>query len=76
AAAKSAGRNRFMWFDESMERELSARNETEANLRIAIPQQQIVPYFEQQIDLTTGRLRGFEVLARWEHPMRGLVPPD
>ncbi|MFX5734453.1 EAL domain-containing protein, partial [Acinetobacter baumannii] len=36
----------------------------------------IVPYFEQQIDLTTGRLRGFEVLARWEHPMRGLVPPD
>ncbi|MFX7836738.1 EAL domain-containing protein, partial [Acinetobacter baumannii] len=61
---------------ESMERELSARNETEASLRVAIPQQQIVPHFEQQIDLTTGRLRGFEVLARWEHPLRGLVPPE
>ncbi len=75
-AAKNAGRNRFAWFDESMELELKARNELEVGLRTAIPRQEIVPYFEQQIDLTTGRLFGFEVLARWEHPTRGLIPPD
>lgn len=75
-AAKNAGRNRFAWFDQSMERELQARNELEIGLRAAIPRGEIVPYFEQQIDLTTGRLSGFEVLARWEHPMRGLIPPD
>ncbi len=75
-AAKNAGRNRFAWFDLSMERELQARNELEIGLRAAIPRGEIVPYFEQQIDLTTGRLSGFEVLARWEHPMRGLIPPD
>lgn len=75
-AAKNAGRNRFAWFDQSMELELKARNELEVGLRTAIPRQEIVPYFEQQIDLTTGRLFGFEVLARWEHPTRGLIPPD
>ena len=75
-AAKKAGRNRFAWFDLSMERELKARNDLETGLRSAIPAEQIVPYFEKQIDLVTGGLRGFEVLARWEHPARGLISPD
>lgn len=75
-SAKHQGRNRFAWFDASMERELQQRNETEAGLRNGIPRGEFVPYFEQQIDLTTGRLGGFEVLARWDHPTRGLVPPD
>jgi len=75
-AAKKSGRNRFAWFDQSMERELQARNELESGLRAAIPLGQVVPYFEQQIDLATGRLEGFEVLARWEHPTRGLISPE
>jgi len=75
-AAKNSGRNRFAWFDQSMERELQARSELESGLRSAIPQMEIVPYFEQQIDLATGRLSGFEVLARWEHPLHGLIMPD
>ncbi|CAN5547470.1 hypothetical protein BH09PSE4_BH09PSE4_05530 [soil metagenome] len=75
-AAKNSGRNRHAWFDLSMERELQARNELESGLRNAIPRQEIVPYFEQQIDLSTGRLHGFEVLARWEHPTRGLISPE
>jgi diguanylate cyclase (GGDEF)-like protein len=74
--AKKSGRNRYAWFDQSMERELQMRNELESGLRLAIPRQEIVPYFEQQIDLTTGRLHGFEVLARWEHPQRGLISPE
>ncbi len=75
-AAKHQGRNRFAWFDASMEHELQVRNEVETGLRIGIPKGEFVPYFEQQIDLTTGRLHGFEVLARWDHPTRGLVAPD
>lgn len=74
--AKKAGRNRYAWFDQSMERDLQLRNELESGLRLAIPRQEIVPYFEQQIDLTTGRLHGFEVLARWEHPTRGMISPE
>jgi diguanylate cyclase (GGDEF)-like protein len=75
-AAKNAGRNRYAWFDRSMERDLQVRNDMESGLRVAIPGCEIVPYFEQQVDLATGRLTGFEVLARWEHPTRGLIGPD
>ena len=75
-AAEKAGRDRYAWFDESMERELQARSELERDLRAAVPAGQIVPFFESQIDLVTGRLVGFEVLARWEHPTRGLIAPD
>ncbi|WP_246359863.1 putative bifunctional diguanylate cyclase/phosphodiesterase [Stakelama sediminis] len=75
-AAKKAGRNRFTWFDHSMERELKARNDLENGLRSAIPRGEIVPYFEQQVDLESGRLEGFEVLARWDHPTRGLILPE
>jgi len=74
--AKKSGRNRYAWFDQSMERELQVRNELESGLRLAIPRQEVVPYFEQQVDLSTGRLHGFEVLARWEHPSRGLISPE
>jgi len=75
-AAKKSGRNRFAWFDHSMERELQLRNELETGLRTAIPRGEIVPYFEQQRDLVTGRLHGFEVLARWKHPTRGMISPE
>jgi diguanylate cyclase (GGDEF)-like protein len=74
--AKHQGRNRFAWFDASMEYNLKVRNEVESGMRVGIPRNEFVPYFEQQIDLTTGRLGGFEVLARWDHPTRGLVSPD
>ncbi len=74
--AQKAGKNRFAWFDPAMERALQARSALESGLRIAVPQQGIIPYFEQQVDLATGRLHGFEVLARWDHPTHGMIPPD
>ena len=75
-AAKDAGRNGSCWFDPAMARALHARNELENGLRAAIPAGQIVPYFEPQIDLVSGQLFGFEVLARWEHPVHGWISPD
>lgn len=75
-AAKEAGRNRFSWFDPEMARALHARNELESALRAAIPAGQIVPHFDPQIDLATGQLLGFEVLARWQHPLQGQISPD
>lgn len=75
-AAKHQGRNRTAWFDASMEQALQQRNDTESGMRNGIPRGEFVPYFEQQIDLTTGRLGGFEMLARWDHPTRGIILPD
>lgn len=75
-ASKRAGRNRYVWFDHSMEVELRTRSELESSMRQGIVAGEFVPYFEQQIDLTTERLQGFEVLARWNHPTKGMVMPD
>jgi diguanylate cyclase (GGDEF)-like protein len=75
-AAKAAGRGRHVWFDATMERELVSRNATEAGIRDGIPLGQFVPYYEPQVDLATGAVIGFEMLARWEHPTRGTIMPD
>jgi diguanylate cyclase (GGDEF)-like protein len=75
-SAKKNGRNGFCWFENGMEVELRTRNSLEADIRAAIPNDEFVPYFEQQIDLQTGELAGFEMLARWVSPVRGLIPPD
>jgi len=48
----------------------------ESDLRRALERaDEIVPYFQPLIELRTGQLTGFEVLARWNNPVRGLVPP-
>lgn len=75
-AAKRIGRERSVWFDLGMERELQARSAIEVGLRTGIPRGEFVAYFEPQIDLATGKVHGFEALARWNHPVRGLVGPD
>jgi EAL domain-containing protein (putative c-di-GMP-specific phosphodiesterase class I) len=45
------------------------------DLRRAIDRCEIVPWFQPIVDLRTGLLSGFEVLARWEHPERGIISP-
>jgi PAS domain S-box-containing protein len=46
------------------------------DLRSAIKDSQVVPYFQPIVELRTGRLAGLEVLARWLHPTRGVICPD
>ncbi|OYX63932.1 MAG: GGDEF-domain containing protein [Sphingomonadales bacterium 32-64-17] len=74
--AKKRGRNRFFWFESAMESEFRLRNELEGAIRRGIAQGEFLPYYEQQIDIMTGELVGFEMLARWKSPQYGLVNPD
>ena len=73
--AKRRGRNCFAWFTDKMGEDLKRRNELEAEMRDGIAGGQFVPYFQPQVRLTSGDLHGFEVLARWDHPTRGLIEP-
>lgn len=75
-AAKRSGRNCKIWFDERMERELLARTRLEDEVRAAIAAGEFVPFYQPQIDLDTGELTGFEVLARWNSPAKGLLEPE
>jgi len=73
--AKTGGGRRWSSFDEAL-REAGVQSRTlEADLRRAIPAGEIVPWFQPIVDSMTGRIVGVEVLARWNHPEKGLVPP-
>ncbi len=74
--AKKRGRNRYYWFEAQMESELRFRAELETGIRRGIPLGEFVPFYEQQIDLETGELVGFEMLARWNSKQFGLVGPE
>lgn len=76
SAAKKKGRGHAVWFTHSMESELRVRSEIEEGLRRGIPQGQFVPVYQPQVELATGELKGFEMLARWQHPTLGIVEPD
>jgi diguanylate cyclase (GGDEF)-like protein/PAS domain S-box-containing protein len=49
---------------------------TASELRRGLERGEIVPYFQPIVELTTGHVTGFEALARWLHPDRGLLTPD
>ena len=74
--AKRNGRNRYAWFDPNMESEQRFRSEIAAGVRRGIPLGEFVPYYEKQIDLETGTIAGFEMLARWNSPKLGMVNPE
>jgi len=74
--AKKQGKDRVFWFEPSMENELRFRNEIETGIRRGLNEGEFVPYYEQQIDIETGDIVGFEMLARWRSPQLGLVSPE
>jgi diguanylate cyclase (GGDEF)-like protein len=74
--ARSGRVARPVWFDAGMERALIAHSEIEQGIRFGLEHGQFLPYFEPQVDLATGEIVGFEVLARWNHPLSGIIAPD
>jgi len=72
--AKAAGRNTLRFFDPEMQAAVAARAALEADLRLAIEQQQFILHYQPQVD-GSGRIIGAEALLRWQHPERGMVSP-
>ncbi len=74
--AKSSGRDRVEVFAERIRREAHARDRLGRELAAALASDAVDTHFQPMVDLRTGRLMGFEALARWHHPDRGFVPPS
>lgn len=73
--AKCAGRGRIVCYSRGMRERALSRLQMESDLEQAIRNGQLVLYYQPEIDLTTGRIVGFEALVRWQHPERGMVMP-
>ncbi|HEY5801149.1 MAG TPA: EAL domain-containing protein, partial [Burkholderiaceae bacterium] len=72
--AKAAGRNAVRFFDPRMQAEVEQRLQLESDLRQALALRQLSLHFQPQVD-ASGQCHGAEVLLRWQHPQRGMVPP-
>ena len=74
--AKEEGRGSYRFFNQSMEKSLRARVALEEDVRRAVAAHAIQPHYQPLMQLAENRLVGFEILARWHHPVRGNVEPE
>ena len=75
-AARDERGKRPVWFEGRMERVVRARNEIERGLKRGLREDEFVPYYQPQVEFGSGIIRGFEMLARWNHPADGVVGAD
>ena len=74
--AKAAGRDNFQFFTEAMNTEVHERLLLQVELRDALARQEFVVEYQPQMDLRSGQVFAVEALVRWNHPTRGVLPPD
>lgn len=74
--AKQAGRSGAAAYGRGLETDSLSQLALESDLRNAFVRGEIEPFYQPIVNLKTGAVAGFEALARWRHPQRGMVPPD
>ncbi len=74
--AKANGKARHEIFDLGMHTRAVEALRLENDLRQAIEKGDVYPHYQPIVSLQTGAVTGFEALARWQHPERGLISPD
>lgn len=73
--AKTQGKNNFQLFDPTMIDLMKKKMLLESALRKAVSEEQLLLYYQPQIDIHTGKIIGVEALLRWKHPEAGLISP-
>jgi diguanylate cyclase (GGDEF)-like protein/PAS domain S-box-containing protein len=73
--AKALGKARYALFDSALHTEVAHRLRLEGDLRRALANGQVTPAYQPLFDLASGRIEGFEALARWQHPEFGFISP-
>ncbi|MBC7455844.1 MAG: EAL domain-containing protein, partial [Massilia sp.] len=67
---------RYLYYAPQMNAALAARLKLRSELQQALETNQFVVYYQPRVDLLSGRIVSAEALIRWQHPQRGMVPPD
>ena len=74
--AKEKGKSRYEMFDKSMHGEALSLLQLETDLRRAVERNELRIFYQPIVSLKDGSIVGFEALARWQHPERGLLTPE
>ena len=74
--AKDAGKARFKFFTPEMRKDLLRRMNVEKELRHALENEELSLFFQPIVRVADSRVNGVEALVRWQHPEKGLIPPD
>ena len=74
--AKLAGKNRYHMFDADQDISIRCRHESAQDIRRALSKNEFVLYYQPKVNMRTGQVIGAEALIRWQHPDKGLLPPD
>jgi diguanylate cyclase (GGDEF)-like protein/PAS domain S-box-containing protein len=74
--AKDRGRHRVEVFSEELHAQVQRRTRLRNDLAVALHEEQLTVFYQPQVQLSTGRLIGFEALVRWIHPELGFIGPD
>jgi diguanylate cyclase (GGDEF)-like protein len=75
-AVKASGRGTYRFYQRSMNEEVNDRRQIEMDLREAIERGQLELHYQPIIDLRRNVVTGFEALARWNHPVKGMISPS
>lgn len=73
--AKHHGPNTIRSYAPEMQRRAKAQHDLREEVSVALEEGQILPWFQPQVSTDTGEVTGFEALARWHHPVRGMIAP-
>jgi diguanylate cyclase (GGDEF)-like protein len=74
--AKEAGGARYEMFRQEMSPHPAQRLGLETDLRRALERMEFFVEYQPEVELAGGRVVGMEALVRWQHPQRGVVPPQ
>jgi diguanylate cyclase (GGDEF)-like protein/PAS domain S-box-containing protein len=74
--AKSQGRNRVITYSPEMRKAIEQRVSLGQGMREAIANDEIIPFYQPKVSLSTGEIVGLEALARWQHPTNGILTPS
>jgi diguanylate cyclase (GGDEF)-like protein len=74
-AVKGTNRGTFQFYNVTMNKDINERRQIEVDLRDALERNELELYYQPVINVRHGDVSGFEALARWRHPAKGMVPP-
>jgi predicted signal transduction protein with EAL and GGDEF domain len=74
-SAKESGRNQIKWLNAKMMADTTRKTKVESKLAAAIRDDRIFPHYQAEVDLQSGKIIGFEALARWHDEELGVVSP-